>query len=64
MDRIVFDTPVGPMALEGTEEGLTALYLPNCPMEPAGKETPLEQGAPSGPAQGVSQIPPNTEARS
>ena len=41
MDRIVFDTPVGPMALEGTEEGLTALYLPNCPMEPAGKETPL-----------------------
>ena len=41
MDRIVFDTPVGPMALEGTEEGLTALYLPNCPMEPAGKENPL-----------------------
>ena len=41
MDRIVFDTPVGPMALEGTEEGLTALYLPNCPMKPAGKENPL-----------------------
>ena len=29
----------------------------------AGKETPPEQGAPSGPAQGVSQTQPSTEAR-
>lgn len=41
MDRIVFDTPVGPMALEGTEDALTALYLPNTPVEPVGAETPL-----------------------
>lgn len=41
MDRIVFDTPVGPMALEGTEDALTALYLPNTPVEPMGMETPL-----------------------
>ena len=41
MDRIVFDTPVGPMALEGTEDALTALYLPNTPVEPGGAETPL-----------------------
>lgn len=41
MDRIVFDTPVGPMALEGTEDALTALYLPNTPVEPVGAETHL-----------------------
>ena len=41
MDRIVFDTPVGPMALEGTEDALTALYLPNTPVEPVEAETPL-----------------------
>ena len=41
MDRIVLDTPVGPMALECQGEALTALYLPCRPMEPAGAETPL-----------------------
>ena len=41
MDRIVFDTPVGPMALEGEGNALTALYLPNTHMAPAGEETPL-----------------------
>ena len=41
MDRIVFDTPVGPMALEGEGNALTALYLPNTPMAPAGEETSL-----------------------
>ena len=45
MDRIVFDTPVGQMALECEGETLTALYLPCHPMEPAGSPTPLlEQG--------------------
>lgn len=41
MARVRFDTPVGPMALEGTEEALTALYLPNEPVEPEGEEGPL-----------------------
>lgn len=41
MNRIVFDTPVGSMALEGTEDAITALYLPNAPAEPVGVETPL-----------------------
>lgn len=41
MDRIVFDTPVGPMALEEEGGALTALYLPNRPVDPAGEETPL-----------------------
>ena len=41
MDRILLDTPVGRMALECEGEALTALYLPNRPMEPAGVETPL-----------------------
>ena len=41
MDRIVFGTPVGLMALEGREDALTALYLPNTPVEPVGAETPL-----------------------
>ncbi len=41
MNRIVLDTPVGRMALEAEEGALTALYLPNHPMEPAGEETPL-----------------------
>ena len=29
------------MALEGEGGALTALYLPNCPMDPAGEEGPL-----------------------
>lgn len=41
MNRIAFDTPVGRMALEEDEGALTALYLPNSPMPPAGEETPL-----------------------
>ena len=41
MNRLVFDTPVGQMALEEDEGALTALYLPNSPMPPAGEETPL-----------------------
>ena len=41
MDRVLFDTPVGPMALECEGEGLTALYLPCRPVEGAGVETPL-----------------------
>ncbi|WP_297212357.1 methylated-DNA--[protein]-cysteine S-methyltransferase [uncultured Flavonifractor sp.] len=41
MDRVVFDTPVGPMALECRGEVLTALYLPCRPMEAAGTETAL-----------------------
>ena len=41
VDRIVFDTPVGRMALEEEGGALTALYLPNSPMPPAGEETPL-----------------------
>lgn len=41
MGRIVFETPVGPMALEEDGGVLTALYLPNSPMPPAGEETPL-----------------------
>lgn len=41
MNRVVFDTPVGPMALEEDGGGLTALYLPNSPMSPVGEETPL-----------------------
>ena len=41
MNRVVFDTPVGPMALEEEGGGLTALYLPNSPMSPVGEETPL-----------------------
>ena len=41
MNRIVFDAPVGRMALEEDEGALTALYLPNSPMPPAGEETPL-----------------------
>ena len=41
MDRVLFDTPVGPMALECEGECLTALYLPCRPVEGAGVETPL-----------------------
>ena len=41
MNRIVFDTPVGPMALECQGEYLTALYLPHHHMDPFGIETPL-----------------------
>ncbi len=41
MDRVLFDTPVGPMALECEGECLTALYLPCRPVEGAGAETPL-----------------------
>ena len=41
MERIVFDTPVGRMALESEGEALTALWLPNAPKPPAGRETPL-----------------------
>lgn len=41
MNRIVFDTPVGPMALEEDGAALTALYLPCRPMPPAGAETAL-----------------------
>ena len=41
MNRVVFDTPVGPMVLEEEGGGLTALYLPNSPMSPVGEETPL-----------------------
>ena len=41
MNRIVFDTPVGPMALECQGEYLTALYLPHHHMAPSGMETPL-----------------------
>lgn len=41
MDRILLDTPVGRMALECEGEALTALYLPNRPMEAVGVETPL-----------------------
>ena len=41
MVRVVFDTPVGPMALECEGECLTALYLPCRPVEAAGAETPL-----------------------
>ena len=41
MDRIVLDSPVGRMALECEGEALTALYLPNRPMEAVGVETPL-----------------------
>lgn len=41
MNRIVFDTPVGPMALESEGDYLTALYLPCRPMEPEGGSTPL-----------------------
>lgn len=41
MDRILFNTPVGQMALEGEGGALTALWLPNTPMAPAGTETPL-----------------------
>ena len=41
MDRVLFDTLVGPMALECEGECLTALYLPCRPVEAAGAETPL-----------------------
>ena len=41
MDRIVFETPAGPMALECEGEALTALYLPCRPKEAVGRETPL-----------------------
>ena len=41
MNRIVFDTPVGLMALECQGEYLTALYLPHHHMDPFGIETPL-----------------------
>ena len=41
MARVRFDTPVGPMVLEGNGETLTALYLPNTPMDPEGEEGPL-----------------------
>ena len=41
MDRIVFPTPAGQMALESDGDVLTALYLPCRPMEPAGNPTPL-----------------------
>ncbi|HJC00043.1 MAG TPA: methylated-DNA--[protein]-cysteine S-methyltransferase [Candidatus Flavonifractor merdavium] len=41
MDRLLFDTPAGPMALECAGECLTALYLPCRPVEAAGRETPL-----------------------
>ena len=39
MDRIVFDTPAGPLGLEEEGGRLTRLYLPNRPAEPAGEET-------------------------
>ena len=41
MHRIVFDTPVGLMALECQGEYLTALDLPHHHMDPFGIETPL-----------------------
>ena len=41
MDRLLFDTPVGPLALACEGECLTALYLPCRPVEGAGAETPL-----------------------
>ncbi len=42
MDVLSFDTPLGPMALEGGENGLERLYLPGQPIPgTAGRETPL-----------------------
>ena len=40
MNRIVFDTPVGPLGLEEEGGALRRLYLPGQPAEPAGEETP------------------------
>ena len=39
MNRIVFDTPAGPLGLEEEGGRPTRLYLPNRPAEPAGEET-------------------------
>ena len=39
MNRIVFDTPAGPLGLEEEGGRLTRLYLPNRPAERLGEET-------------------------
>lgn len=41
MNRIVFDTPVGPLGLEEEDGRLTRLYLPNQPAERLGDEVPV-----------------------
>ena len=40
MNRIVFDTPVGPLGLEEEGGALRRLYLPGQPAERLGEETP------------------------
>lgn len=42
MDILLFDTPLGPMALEEEEGAITRLWLPGQPVPPSpGRETPL-----------------------
>lgn len=41
MNRIVFDTPVGPLGLEEEGGALRRLYLPGQPAERLGEETPV-----------------------
>lgn len=43
MNRIQFDTPAGPLALEEEDGALTHVYLPNqlSGLAPAGEETPV-----------------------
>lgn len=46
MERILFDTPAGPLGLEAEGEGLTALYLPDrCAGLAAGRSSPLLEEA-------------------
>lgn len=46
MDFYLFDTPLGPMALEGKGEAVTRLYLPGCPTpRAASRATPVLEEA-------------------
>ena len=46
MDFYLFDTPLGPMALEGEGERVTRLYLPGCPTpRAASRSTPALEKA-------------------